>query len=121
MLTTLFSETPIAVEVDIVFRCIKSFYKGTSCGRDGLRAQNLLNAMCGEGYFVSRDLLCSITVVVNLWLGGRCRMSLEEFISSTSLTLLLKCDGRIKPIDIGFVWRRLVSKVEMKGVIKGVA
>lgn len=104
MPSTLFSEAPLVVEVDIVFKCIKSFFKGTSYGRDGLRAQNLLNAMCGEGYFVSKDLLCSITLVVNLRLRGSCRMSLAELISSTPLTLLLKCDGRIQPIDIGFVW-----------------
>jgi len=36
MPTTLFSKTPFVVEVDTVLKCIKSFPKGTSCGRDGL-------------------------------------------------------------------------------------
>ncbi|CAI8611853.1 unnamed protein product [Vicia faba] len=45
MATTLFSEAPLVVEVYIVLRCIKSFPKGTSCGRDGLQAQYLLDTM----------------------------------------------------------------------------
>lgn len=38
MSTIVFSEVPLGVEVDIVFRCIKSFSKGTSYGKDGLWA-----------------------------------------------------------------------------------
>ncbi|GAU48609.1 hypothetical protein TSUD_327220 [Trifolium subterraneum] len=76
--TTRFIEAPLVVEVDTVLKCIQSFPKGTSCGRDGLRAQHLLDAMCGEGSPVARDLLDAITLVVNLWLGGRCPSSLSE-------------------------------------------
>ena len=121
MPTTLFSEAPLVVEVDTVLKCIKSFPKGTSCGRDGLRAQLLLDALCGEGSAVARDLLCVITLVVNLWLGGRCPLSLAEFVASAPLTPLLKSDGGIRPIAVGTIWRRLVSKVVMKGVGKDVA
>jgi len=116
MPTTMFSEAPLVVEVDTVLKCIKSFPKGTSCGRDGLRAQHLLDALCGEGSAVARDLLCAITLVVNLWLGGRCPLSLEEFVASAPLTPLLKPDGGIHPIAVGTIWRRLISKVAMKGV-----
>jgi hypothetical protein len=109
MPTTYFSEAPLVVDVDTVFRCIKSFPKGTSCGRDGLRAQHLLDALCGEGSAVARDLLDAITLVVNLWLGGRCPKSLAEFVASAPLTPLLKPDGGIRPIAVGTIWRRLVS------------
>ncbi|KAK2402907.1 hypothetical protein QL285_052393 [Trifolium repens] len=95
--------------------------KGTSCGRDGLRAQHLLDALCGEGSAVARDLLDAITPVVNLWLGGRCPKRLSEFVASAPLTPLLKPDGGIRPIAVGTIWRRLVSKVAMKGVGKDVA
>jgi hypothetical protein len=121
MPTTYFSEAPLVVDVDTVFRCIKSFPKGTSCGRDGLRAQHLLDALCGEGSAVARDLLDAITLVVNLWLGGRCPKSLAEFVASAPLTPLLKPDGGIRPIAVGTIWRRLVSKVAMKGVGKDMA
>src|SRR6266487_829484 len=74
--------------------------------------------MCGEDSPVARDLLDAITLVVNLWLGGRCPVSLSEFVASAPLTPLLKPDGGIRPIAVGTIWRRLVSKVAMKGVGK---
>ncbi|MCI35840.1 reverse transcriptase-like protein, partial [Trifolium medium] len=76
--------------------------------------------MCGEGSVVARDLLDVITHVVNLWLGGRCPRDLSEFVASAPLTPLLKPDGGIRPIAVGTIWRRLVSKVAMKGVGKDV-
>ncbi|MCH87559.1 reverse transcriptase-like protein, partial [Trifolium medium] len=77
--------------------------------------------MCGEGSPVARDLLDVITLVVNLWLGGRCPISLAEFVASAPLTPLLKPDGGIQPIAVGTIWRRLISKVAMKGVGKDAA
>jgi len=114
MSTTMFSEAPLVVEVDTVLKCIKSFPKGTSCARDGRRAQHLLDALCGEGSTVARDLICDITLVVNLWLGGRCPLSLAEFVASAPLTQLLKPDGWICPIAVCTIWKCLVSKVAMK-------
>lgn len=39
-------------------------------------------------------------------------------MASAPLTLLLKPDNGIRPIVVGTIWRRLVSKVAMKGVGK---
>ncbi|KAI3516021.1 hypothetical protein L1887_14929 [Cichorium endivia] len=71
---TIFSEPPLVAEFDSVLGCIKSFPKGTSCGRDGLRAQHILDALCGEGSAIAIDLLRAITAVVNLWLGEDVRL-----------------------------------------------
>ncbi|GJY83758.1 putative reverse transcriptase domain-containing protein [Tanacetum coccineum] len=113
-----FSEPPVVAEIDCVLGCIKSFSKGTSCGRYGSRAQHILDALCGEGYATATDLLKAITLVVNLWLAGRCPPILAEFVASAPLTPLLKPDNGIRPIAVGTIWRRLVSKVAMKGVGK---
>jgi hypothetical protein len=121
MSTAMFSEAPLVVEVDSVLKCIKSFPKETSYGRDGLRAQHLLDALCGEGSYVTRDLLCAITLMVNQWLGGRCPLSLEEIVASAPLIPLLKHDGGIHPIAIGTIWRCLISNIAMKGVGKNMA
>jgi hypothetical protein len=43
---TMFSEPSLVVEVDIVLMCIKLLSKGPMCGKDGLLAQYLLDAMC---------------------------------------------------------------------------
>jgi hypothetical protein len=96
MSTFMFSEASLVAEVDTILRCFNLFPKGTSCGRDGLRAQHLLDALCGEGSVVARDLL-----VVKHWLGGRCPLSLAEFVVFAPLTPLLKPDGGIRSIAIG--------------------
>ncbi|CAI8582991.1 unnamed protein product [Vicia faba] len=67
MSTTLFSEVLLVTDTDTIFKCIKSFPKGTLCGRDGLRAQHILDVLYGEGYIMAKDLLYPITLV-NLWL-----------------------------------------------------
>lgn len=114
-------ETPLVAEEGTILSCIKSFPKGTSCERDGLWAQHLLDAFCGEGSTAAADMVTTITRVVNLWLGGRCPLNLAEFIASAPLTPLLKHDKSICPIAVGTIWRRLVSKVVMKGVGKDMA
>ena len=118
MPSPIISEPPLVADFNCVFGCIKSFPKGTSCGRDGLRAQHLLDALCGEGSAIATDLIHAITSVVNLWLAGRCPTILAEFVASAPLTPLLKPDNGIRPIAVGTIWRRLISKVAMKGVGK---
>ncbi|GJR34773.1 hypothetical protein Tco_1210457 [Tanacetum coccineum] len=91
----------------ILLRC-------TSCGRDGLWAQHILDALCGEGSATATDLLKAITSVVNLWSAGRCPPILAEFVAYALLTPLLKLDNEIWPFTVGTIWRRLVFKVAMK-------
>ncbi|KAD3641981.1 hypothetical protein E3N88_31205 [Mikania micrantha] len=112
------AQPTLVVDGECVLKCIRSFPKGTSCGRDGMRAQHLLDAVGGEGSVTSSGLLASITEVVNLWLGGSCPKVLAEFVASAPLTPLLKPDKGIRPIAVGGIWRRLVSKVAMKKVGK---
>ncbi|XP_026457446.1 uncharacterized protein LOC113358136 [Papaver somniferum] len=95
-----YDTTTPSLEVDVteVLSAIKSFPKGTSCGRDGLRAHHLLDAISDTVATVSDELLLSVTCVVNLWLGGNCSPSLGEFITSAPLTPLLKPGGGVRPI-----------------------
>ncbi|PNY04716.1 hypothetical protein L195_g001142 [Trifolium pratense] len=58
---------------------------------------------------MTRDLLVAITLVVNLWLGGRCPKSFSEFVASAYLTPLLKPDGGIRHIVVGTIWRVEIS------------
>ncbi|GKD40780.1 putative reverse transcriptase domain-containing protein [Tanacetum coccineum] len=95
---------------DVVLDRIKSFPRGTSCGRDGLRAQHLMDCLSGAAVAISDELVSSITQVVNLFLEGKCPMMLGEYIASAPLTPLIKPGGGIRPIVVGTVWRRLVSK-----------
>lgn len=56
-----------------------------------------------EGSIMVRDLLCALTLVVNLWSRGRCSISLEEFVAFASLMMLLKSDDGIHHITVGFI------------------
>ncbi|GKE20519.1 hypothetical protein Tco_1432031 [Tanacetum coccineum] len=106
----------LCVNKDLVLNRIYSFPKGTSCGRDGLRAQHLRDILGGAASAVADDLLGSITGVVNLFLSGKCPSQLGEFIASAPLTPLVKPGGGLRPIAVGTVWRRLVSKVASSSV-----
>ncbi|GKA40940.1 hypothetical protein Tco_0733533, partial [Tanacetum coccineum] len=56
----------------VVLDRIKSFPHGTSCGRDGLHAQHLMDYLSGVVVALSDELVSSITQVVNLFLDGKC-------------------------------------------------
>ncbi|GJX88186.1 hypothetical protein Tco_0340200 [Tanacetum coccineum] len=113
-----FYEPPLVPEIYSVFGCINSFLKGTLCERDGLRAQHILDALCGEGFATATYLFKVITSVVTLLLAGRYLPILAEFVACAPLTPLLKLDNRILPITACTIWRHLVFKVSMKGVDK---
>lgn len=74
--------------------------------------------MSGAASAVSDELLSSITKVVNLWLSGSCLPSVGAYIASAPLTPLLKPGGGLRPIDVGTIWRRLVSKLSTTKVGK---
>ncbi|GKC55965.1 hypothetical protein Tco_1083563 [Tanacetum coccineum] len=95
----------------VVLDRIKSFPRGKSCGRDVLRAQHLIDCLSGVAVVNSDELVSSITQVVNLFLDGKCPNMLGEYIASAPLIPLVKPGGGIRPIDVGTIWRRLVSKV----------
>ncbi|GJY78674.1 hypothetical protein Tco_0484475 [Tanacetum coccineum] len=97
----------LIVSQDMVLDSIKSFPRGTSCGRDGLRAQHLMDCLSGAVVAISDELVSSITQVVNLFLEGKCPMILGEYIASAPLTPLVKPGGGIRPIVVGTIWRRL--------------
>ncbi|GJY25666.1 hypothetical protein Tco_0400392 [Tanacetum coccineum] len=100
----------------VVLDRIKSFPRGKSCGRDVLRAQHLMDCLSGVAVVNSDELVSSITQVVNLFLDGKCPNMLGEYIASAPLTPLVKPGGGIRPIDVGTIWRRLVSKAILYAV-----
>ncbi|GJU90282.1 hypothetical protein Tco_1302705 [Tanacetum coccineum] len=102
---------PLIASQDVVLDRFKSFPRGMSCGRDGLRAQHLMDCLSGAAVAISDELVSFITQVVNLFLEGKCPTMLGEYIASAPLTPLVKPGGGIRPIAMGTVWRRLVSMV----------
>ncbi|GKD22520.1 hypothetical protein Tco_1224223, partial [Tanacetum coccineum] len=86
----------------VVLDRIKSFPRGTSRGRDGLRAQHLLDCLSGAAVAISDELVSSITLVVNLFLEGKCPKILGEYIASAPLTpLVMPGDGYLDDVQFG--------------------
>nr|GEU83002.1 hypothetical protein [Tanacetum cinerariifolium] len=96
---------------DVVLNRIKSFPRGTSCGRDGLRAQHFMDCLIGAAVTIFDELVPSITQVVNLFLEGKFPNMLGEYIACAPLTPLVELGGGIRSIAVGTIWRRLVFKV----------
>ncbi|GKD00309.1 hypothetical protein Tco_1170583, partial [Tanacetum coccineum] len=95
----------------MVLDVIKSIPRGTSCGRDGLRAQYLIDCLSGAAVDISDELVSFITQAVNLFLDGKCLKMLGEYVASYPLIPLVKPGGGIRLIAVGTIWRHLVSKV----------
>ena len=95
---------------------MRSFKKGSACGRDGFWPQYYLDILTCA---VSRDLQDYIRYSCtyhNLCLSGQLPRSLAPYIASAPLTLLRKLDGRFRPIAVGEAERRLTSKLAMQSV-----
>ena len=56
------------------------------------------------------DLLEAVTGLLNLLLDGRCPATVAPVLFGGNLIGLDKKDGGIRPIAIGYVWRRLAAK-----------
>ncbi|GKA61491.1 putative reverse transcriptase domain-containing protein [Tanacetum coccineum] len=69
-----------------------------------------MDCLSGAAIAISDELVSSITQVVNLFLEGNCPTVLGGYIASAPLTPLVKPGGGIRPIAVGTIWRRLVSK-----------
>jgi hypothetical protein len=97
----------LEVQDDHVLKLLRSFPKGVGCGRSGWRAHHLVELSSCDG----TNFLESLTKLVNLFLSGRAMPAFATFMSSASLVPLLKKDLlSIRPIAVGEIFRRLVSK-----------
>nr|GEV20895.1 hypothetical protein [Tanacetum cinerariifolium] len=107
---------------------IKSFPHGTSCGKDDLRVQDLMDCLSRVIVVVYDELVSVITQVVNLFLAGNCPLLLGDLSNlgdfmfksteglkglGTEPNTLVQQGGGIRPIAVGTFWRRLVSKVSV--------
>jgi hypothetical protein len=96
----------IEVNSDTVRDILQSFPKGTSSGRSGMSVNLLIECCSGVPTFVDQ-----LTALVNLFLTGKALPAFASFMASANLVPLLKKDGRsVRPIAVGEVLRRLISK-----------
>jgi len=103
------SQSSLTVNESVVLTCIHAFPKGTSPGASKLRAQHLLDAITGSTVPAARECLLSLTRFMNHLLSGKAPSCLAPWLCDASLTALLKKGGRVRPIAVGEVLRRLAS------------
>ena len=91
-----------------VSSAIRSFPAGSAGGPDGIRPQHILDLItCKEA---GQDLVAAITQLVNLLLEGHCPPSAASILFGGRLFALEKKSGGVRPIAIGYTWRRLAAK-----------
>ena len=94
----------LQVHEDDILRAIRSFSAGSSGGPDGLRPQHILELVtCREA---GAELVLAFT---NVLLDGRCHADVVPILFGGSLALQKKSGG-VRPIAIGYTWRRLAVK-----------
>eukprot|EP00158_Paraphelidium_tribonemae_P006934 Partr_v1_DN28040_c1_g2_i8_m57676 putative NA len=108
----------ITVDFKDVVRALHTFAKGSACGRDGLRADYLVSMYTVKNHEAKAKFASYLTKLVNLLLSGGMPKDLAPFVASAPITALSKPDGGIRPIAVGEVIRRLVSKVAVDGVLE---
>jgi hypothetical protein len=87
---------------------IKRFPAGSAGGPDGLRPQHISDLIsCRDS---GPSLLANITKLVNLLLKGHCATTVIPILFGANLTALTKKSGGIRPIAVGYYWRRLSAK-----------
>ena len=96
----------LQVTEEDVMRAIRSFPAGSSAGPDGVRPQHILDMVsCREG---GQEL--AITAFVNMLLDGKCPPNVIPILFGGNLIALEKKSGGIRPIAVGYIWRRLAAK-----------
>jgi len=110
---TPFSQLSPSKPVDLteleVLKALKSFRRGTAAGPCCLHVAYFLDSVDIPG----SSLLTNLTHFVNNLVNGKLPESSRSVFTAANLTALTKKDGGIRPIAVGSVLRRLVSKCMM--------
>ena len=96
----------------LVSECIKSFPNGTSPGPSGLRASHLKEGITCPSPTIRANLLNTLSDFVNLLSQGKVPAEIVPHLCGALLlgTRKKSAGGGIRPIAVGEVMRRLVSK-----------
>ena len=99
---------PFQVTEQDVLEAIRTFPAGSSGGPDGIRPKHVLDIVSCPSH--GRQALGSLTVLVNILLRGECPPAITRILFGAKLLALTKRSGGIRPIAVGYTWRRIVAK-----------
>ena len=108
--------TPIQVGAEDVVRALKSSPSGSAPGPSSFRANHFKEAMFCPSPDRGNTALLGILKVVNLLCAGRAPSVVVPHLCGASLLACRKKDGGLRPIAVGEVLRRLISKCISRAV-----
>ena len=100
--------TPLNAEQ--VGKALLSFRAGTAPAPSGLRAEHLKSALKAPSPARGEGFLHALTKFCNVMASGKIPRSVAPFFFGASLFAAIKKDGGHRPIAVGEVYRRLISK-----------
>ena len=96
-------------------RAISSFPNRSAGGPAGIRPQHLKDLLLGRTD--DDPLLLAITDLINALLDGKVRAHVRPIIFGGILLAISKKGGGVRPIAVGYVWRRLAAKIACKHIM----
>ena len=91
-----------------VLEAVRSFPVGSAGGPDGFRPGHLLD-LVGRSE-PTQPLIEALTEFVNVLLRGECPPEVRPIFFGGNMIALSKTSGGLRPIALGYVWRRLAAK-----------
>jgi hypothetical protein len=98
------------IEEKTVRKKVFSFQPGSAAGASGFRPQYLKDILSTPLSSVNRRALTNLTRLVNMLVDGDLPEEIAPYLAGAPLMALVKPDTSLRPIAIGDVFRRLVSK-----------
>ena len=95
--------TPLQIDITDVRKALQTFPAGSSGGPDGITPQHLKDLMTDK---TDNKLTVALRDFVNKQLAGEFPAEMNEILYGGRLMALQKKDGGIRPIAIGYTWRR---------------
>jgi hypothetical protein len=105
------SSPPLSFSQAQVKKASLSFRPGSAPGPSGLRPEHLRAALKGAPPNRADSALAGLTRVVNLMAAGGVPACVAPYLCGARLHAALKKDGGLRPVAIGNLLRRLVSKL----------
>ena len=98
----------LQVSENTVLKAIRSFPVGSAPGLDGIRPRHLLELV--QSQEADPGLLTAVITFVNSLLDGKCQDDYQHILFEGKLIAYDKKSSGIRPIVVGYAWRRLAAK-----------